>query len=118
MRGSNADRMNSDRTASTNVVRAMRMIRRKRGISVLKLSDLLAVEGQLLSRTVLTNQETGRGRTSGAITIDQVLALTRVLDVPLEVLLNPVCESCGSLPPVGFTCNDCGATTASVSVSS
>ena len=97
----------SDRTASDNVVKAMRAMRQKLGLSCRELSEQLAAQGHHLSKWVLTAQEQGR---SERVSVDQVVALAGVFGVPIDRLLNPVCETCQGLPPAGFTCNDCDAT--------
>jgi transcriptional regulator with XRE-family HTH domain len=97
----------SDRTATQQVINAMRIIRKRQGITCERLSELLNARGQMLSRGSLSNQELGY---ANHITIDQVVALADVFGVPLERLLETVCDTCQGFPPAGFTCNDCGAT--------
>lgn len=98
--------LRSDNTVSTNAVRAMRVIRDRRGISQYKLSELLAFHGQHVPRHTLANQE--RGNTH-QVPIDQVVALQEILAVPLAVFIKGPCETCGHVPPPRFICGDCGS---------
>lgn len=90
------------RTAFAN----MRRLRQRAGLSCEKLATELAAAGFAVGRSLLANQENGR---VGSMSVDQAAALCRLFKVTFEKLIDPAsCDTCGGLPPEGFTCNECG----------
>lgn len=71
-----------------------------------KLSDRCLELGTAVPRTAIAKLETGRRE---AITIDELTALARALQVPVGSILMTRCAHCYDNPPAGFTCNTCGA---------
>jgi hypothetical protein len=74
-------------------IRAMRVLRERRGWSALHLSRLVEEQaGVYLPRSVITNLENGRRR-----------------DMSVEQLGDTACGKCNDAPPEGYACLTCGA---------
>lgn len=92
---------------TARVAQRMRMERARRGWSQEQLSRALANAGCVVPRAQLAELELGRKREAS---VELLLALSRVLVVPVAELLGlPLCGACSGRPPVGFSCNTCGA---------
>ena len=85
---------------AVGVIRQVRELRRARGVSAAELADALAAEGIHWDRSRVTAIENGR---RASITIDEWLALARVLSVPPLHLLLPVDAEQVTLTPDGPT---------------
>lgn len=94
-------------TVTRTVVQHVRKLRNRRGLASEAFAQAVTEAGYPFSRQVLANQESGR---VGRVSIDQVVAMSKVLGVSLDFLVTgPQCVACGDLPPVGFACNRCGS---------
>lgn len=92
---------------TARLAQRMRAQRTRRGMSQEQLSRALANTGCVMPRVQLAELELGRKREAS---VDLLLALSRVFVVPAAELLGlPRCEACAGKPPVGFSCNSCGA---------
>ena len=92
---------------TARVAKRMRVERARRGMSQEQLSRALANAGLAMPRTQLAELELGRKREAS---VDLLWALSRVFVVPAAELLGlPRCAACSGQPPVGFSCNACGA---------
>lgn len=78
----------SEELAKT-IGRQVRLYRDKAGLSAQRLADALAELGAPIERSVLANLESGRRKT---VSVPEVIALARVLDVPPLSLIYPVEE--------------------------
>lgn len=91
-------------------IRAMRVLRERRGWSALHLSRLVEEQQSVaMSRAVITNLENGRRRD---MSVEQLVALVHVFDSTLEYFLGiggTACGKCGDAPPEGYACLTCGA---------
>jgi transcriptional regulator with XRE-family HTH domain len=87
-------------------MRLVRLLRERRGWSQEQFADALGAAGARILRTSIGNMETGRA----CVSLAQAAAMASVLDVSLDALVVGIqCERCKGFPPVGFSCNDCGA---------
>lgn len=98
--------LRSGNTVSASVTSTMRAMRKARGLTCGQLSELLAEQGFDISRQCLAKQEAGFRQ---VVSIDLAVALAKVFEVPIERLLEPVCDTCQNVPPPRFTCNECGS---------
>jgi hypothetical protein len=91
-------------------IRAMRVLRERRGWSALHLSRLVEEQaGVYLPRSVITNLENGRRRD---MSVEQLVALVQVFDSTLGYFLglgDTACGKCNDAPPEGYACLTCGA---------
>lgn len=93
------------------VVLRARAARQASGVSQEMFARSLTRAGYPMSRNTWAEFEVGRRQ---AASIDLVLAVSRVLRVPLLELLGeavPRCSRCHGFPPTGFACLACGAET-------
>lgn len=83
-------------------------LRKARGWSAQRLSTEMARIGCPIERSVLANFESGR---RSKLTVVELYAFAHLLGVnPWELASSePPCETCRDTPPVGYTCNTCGA---------
>lgn len=83
-------------------IRAFRKARRITGDSF---AAQLTRAGYPISRSVLTNFETGRFR---HVPVDLVVAAMKVLGVGFHgFMVGPLCGTCDDEPPQGFICQTC-----------
>jgi transcriptional regulator with XRE-family HTH domain len=88
-------------SASDVVIRRVREIRKVRGLSAAALAAACAKAGHpQLTESVIANIESGR-RQQG-VTVDELLAFTEALDVPLAMLLWPILEPAGQKSTLVF----------------
>jgi transcriptional regulator with XRE-family HTH domain len=90
------------------VLTKVRMLRRKRGLSLRRMAEETRKLRRTLSADAVNKIELGVRR----IDVDDLFALAAVLGVTPAQLLEPPeeCSTCHGRPPAGFTCNACGAT--------
>ncbi|MFJ6729355.1 helix-turn-helix domain-containing protein [Streptomyces sp. NPDC091281] len=81
-------------------------LRKRRGLSVYALSDLVHRLGRQVSPDAVSKIEHCKRQ----VTVDDLSALAAALDVEPQYLLSPPppCEACKGAPHPGFTCNTCG----------
>lgn len=101
-------RKNPMHDLSRQVIDRIRQTRQSRGMSVQQLADAITARGYRIGRSSLAEMEIGRKVT---VPVDLVLIAAQVLAVPVSRLLPapPDCRTCKGRPPIGFTCNQCGA---------
>ena len=88
------------------VIARVRELRKKRGITALRLAELMTGGGYRTSRVAIAQAETGHRK---EVSVDWTWAAARALDVPVKaLLLGPDCFTCADSPAEGFTCNSCG----------
>ncbi|MFD3955960.1 MULTISPECIES: helix-turn-helix domain-containing protein [Streptomyces] len=82
-------------------------LRTVRRLSTVKLSAKLREAGRPIPPSGITRIEKGERR----VDVDDLLALAQTLQVPYAQLIEPPppCPSCQGAPPIGFSCNECGA---------
>lgn len=92
------------RTVAANI----RRLRTERGLNGDRFSELMTEEGARISRTTLGQLEVGK---RAHVTVAELLAAARVLQVPTNALLGKeaACATCGGRPFAGFLCQSCGA---------
>jgi transcriptional regulator with XRE-family HTH domain len=87
------------------LARNIRRIRGQRGLTYVKLATQLTEAGRPIPVLGLRRIE----RRERRVDADDLTALAVVLGVTVQQLLDPPsCQACGSAPPAGFTCNECG----------
>jgi hypothetical protein len=93
-------------TAGHNVRRNISRLRQERRFTYVELSELLTASGRPIPVLGLRRIEHGERR----VDADDLVALAAVFGVAPELLLDPPseCGTCHGMPPLGFTCNDCG----------
>lgn len=98
----------SDYPLSAELFTKVRTLRNLQGVSAQALADRMTAQGFHINRSVIANCESGRVR---SMSVDFASHAARALGLTLiELLTEPaVCKSCQGTPPVGFTCNKCGA---------
>lgn len=80
-------------------------LRSQQGLTTRALADALERVGRRIPASGITRMEKHQRQ----ITVDDLMALAKVFDVPVLSLLNePLCARCSDNPPAGFTCNYCG----------
>lgn len=85
----------------------MRAIRQVHGLSQERLALELTHVGYPTLRSWLAEVEVGRKQ---EVSVDFAVALSRVLGLPVDVLLGLVpCQSCDGVPPSRMACTVCGA---------
>lgn len=100
-------------TVSEAVGQRLRALRISHGWSVRHLVEKCITVGFEATSNIIENIE-GQKRPSAAerqrrrVTVDELVALARVFNVPASSLLAPECADCGDIPRQGFTCNACG----------
>jgi transcriptional regulator with XRE-family HTH domain len=94
---------------SAALIAEVRNRRQAARISARALAEAMTKAGYPISREVISNQESGR---VGSVSVDFLAASARALGTTgialLAAFLEP-CPTCAGRPPVGFTCNTCGA---------
>lgn len=83
--------------------------RRRLGLTQGQMGERIGVlTGRTWTRKAVLAAEKG----DRVFTAAEMVAFAEVFGVSIESLFGsaPVCETCGDVPPTGFTCNDCGAT--------
>lgn len=91
---------------SARVIARIKYLRKQRGFSAQALADAITAKGYDVSRVSVSSQEAGRVQ---AISVDQVVAASKVFDMPIVNLLEcSTCSNGGDAPP-GFACIACGA---------
>ncbi|MEU1908452.1 helix-turn-helix domain-containing protein [Streptomyces hygroscopicus] len=93
------------------VGRNVRVLRHDRGLRLADLAQKVTEGGYpMILKTV---QQIETGTSSGAhraVTVDELVALAKALEVsPAELLKPTLCPVCHGEPVPGFTCNTCGA---------
>lgn len=90
------------------VLTKVRMLRRKRGLSLRRMAEETQKLRRTLTADALNKIELGVRR----IDIDDLFALAEALNVTAAQLLEPPeeCSTCKGRPPAGFSCLACGAT--------
>jgi transcriptional regulator with XRE-family HTH domain len=92
---------------SRQVTANIRRLRRARGLSARALAEEISRQGHPVSEYVIAQYECGVRRT---LPLDYVACAARALGVMVGLLLGEEpCPKCQGTPPVGFTCNACGA---------
>lgn len=94
----------SDRVKA--IIGNVRVLRKARGLSAQRLTELMTERGCMVKRSVLVNLETGR---RDNVTIDELWTFADIFGVSVETLVVPLCETCSGVPPTGFICVTCGA---------
>lgn len=89
------------------VLTKVRMLRRKRGLSLRALAEETTRTGRPVSVDALNKIELGVRR----IDVDDLFAIARAFNISPAVLLEPPegCTVCEGEPPTGFQCRSCGA---------
>lgn len=91
-------------TPEETFAKRMRQVRERRRWTQTQLADWIRVEGIDLHPTAITRIESGER----SVRLNEAVAAASALNVQLEELLKPItCESCGDVPPKGFTCQKC-----------
>jgi transcriptional regulator with XRE-family HTH domain len=101
-------------SASENISRNVRRLRRARGWTQAEAAKRFAEVAGAPSMSVASwsagerAPETSRSK---SWTANEIAALAELFDVSVGDLFEPQmpCRSCDGTPPVGFTCNTCGA---------
>ena len=96
--------MDNERTASDQVAKRVRELRKARGMTTADLAEGCAAAGMpRLTAQVLYKLEGQRAkRTPRPVTVDELLVLARALDVPLSELLLGVGTSYGPMTEQGL----------------
>lgn len=90
---------------SLRAAERMRAFRKARRITGETFASQLTRAGYPISRTVLTNFETGRFK---HVPVDLVVAAMKVLGVGFhQFMVGPLCGTCNDKPPTGFICQTC-----------
>lgn len=102
---------------SEQIARRLVSLRKQAGLSR---EDVVARLNELgwpsLAYGTLGSIETGRPDSNGrirTIAVDELAIFAKLWDIPpgdFFLANGGVCPVCFNAPPVGFTCNDCGAT--------
>lgn len=90
------------------VAQRIRELRQSRGWSVSFLvKKVKAARPEIrITREIIANWESGR---RAAISIDELDGVAAALGIPNPWdLTKPGCKRCLGMPPMGFTCNECG----------
>lgn len=83
----------------------LRDFRKTRRITGESFAAQLTRAGYPISRSVLTNFETGRFR---HVPVDLIVAAMKVLGVGFHsFMVGPLCGTCNDEPPPGFQCQTC-----------
>jgi len=109
--GKNA-RTESDVQVSRIVAENVRRLREARGLSLRGLTRKVVENGHRMNPSSLCRIEIGTHATGGfrPVTVDELVALAKVFELPPERLLaEPKCHACLDSPPAGFACRTCGA---------
>lgn len=81
-----------------DIAHAVRAIRKERGLSARAVAELVTARGFRLERNTIANLETGRRE---SISVDELVALHEVLNLPLAALLGvpivPECSRCDAV---------------------
>lgn len=100
---------------SDTVGAQLRSLRKRVGLSVEEVAKLCAgAAAPELTANVLYAIEGGRrkeGERTRTVTVDELFALARALEVTPGMLLPGLlreCATCRGTPPAGFTCRACG----------
>ncbi|MFE9127005.1 helix-turn-helix transcriptional regulator [Streptomyces sp. NPDC007148] len=98
-------------SAAENISRNVRRLRRAKGWTQEDAARRMsAVSGKRVSLASWSaaerSPETGRPK---AWTANEIAALAELFGVAAGDLFGDHCSKCGGEPPVGFTCNTCGA---------
>jgi hypothetical protein len=99
-------RRNGDSDASARFIERSKRIRRSRGLSAKDWAELVSSAGYPLTHQMTRNQET---RPEYRVPLEQALAVSRMLGIPLETLLREVsCVVCNDTPAPQTRCLACG----------
>lgn len=91
--------------ASRAVARNLRLLRARHRLTLEQLVAKFAAAGHPhMTYSMVSSIES---RSHRAVTVDDLAAYHAVFGVTLPELIE-ACPTCGGVPPVGFTCNDCG----------
>lgn len=90
---------------SLRAAERMRAFRKTRRITGESFAAQLTRAGYPVSRSVLTNFETGRFK---HVPVDLIVAAMKVLGVSFhQFMVGPLCGTCKDQPPTGFICQTC-----------
>jgi transcriptional regulator with XRE-family HTH domain len=100
-------------SAAENISRNVRRLRRARGWKQAEVAEhMAALTGSPWSAATwgAAERASEAGRTK-SWTANEIAALAELFDMPVGDLFEPQppCRACNDQPPVGFTCNTCGA---------
>jgi transcriptional regulator with XRE-family HTH domain len=88
------------------VAKRLRELRQARGLSKQALAEATRLEGRHIHAVGIGRIEEGSRR----VDVDDLSVLARALDVSIfKIIEGQRCHACFGAPPVGFTCNSCGA---------
>ena len=90
----------------------VRRLRRSRGWTQVEATQRFAeIHGEHWSNATWSQAERSGGSRQRVWTVDELVSMARLFRVPVSQFLpeTPSCEQCKGEPPVGFTCNTCGA---------
>lgn len=98
--------MTNQLPVTTDVVRRIRALRHRHGMSAQALADLMTQHGYPVLRSAIALAENGRRH---EISVDWLAAAAQALNVSITTLWHgPACLQCSDSPPGGYSCNACG----------
>jgi transcriptional regulator with XRE-family HTH domain len=94
-------------TLEQEIGRRIAAYRARTGMTQTRLGERIATQlGRPWTRKSVMAAEQG----NRVFTAAEMVAFSKLLNVPIQTLFElPECQACADAPPVGFTCNECGA---------